>query len=198
MMRINLLPPEVLERRKAEKGIGYVVLAAVGVALILAVAWGFGFMRLQDKEGELATLQQEVQTTQAQANQLAIFEERAVELDARKAVVTQALGDRRNWGRLCDELSLVLPSDVWVQTLQLAEDDGLLMTGYALDNATDTPDAGHIPVAKLLVRLADLEMLQDAWLSGSSKGEFEERPAITFSVTAGVKAPVVAPDGDAQ
>jgi len=189
MMRINLLPPEILERRKAERRIVWVIVGAAAVAVVLAGVWGFAYFRLEAKKTELADLQQLVQSTQAQADQLAVFEQRASELEARKATAERALGTRRNWGKLLDEISLVLPSDVWVQTMIAGESTGLSISGYAVDAPGDSPDAGHKSVAKTLVRLADLKDLYDVWLASSSKTTFAEQPAIQFTVTAAVVTP---------
>ncbi|MRS13151.1 MAG: hypothetical protein EG823_08830 [Actinobacteria bacterium] len=189
MMRINLLPPEILDRRKAEKRIGWVVLAAIGVAVILVGVWAFAFLNLRGQEDELAAIQQQVQTTNAQAAQLAIFEERAAELESRRVTAAQALDGRRSWAKLFNELSLVLPSDVWIQTLSADQATGLQIAGYAVDVANDSPDAGHKAIAKMLVRLADLDQLRNVWLSSSTKSDFEEQPAIQFAVSAEVVDP---------
>ncbi len=189
MMRINLLPPEILERRKAEKRFGWVILAAVLVGVLLVGVYAYAHFRLQSKQDELAEVQQLVASTQAQADQLAIFEQRATELEARRATVDRALAGRRDWGKLYTELSLVLPSDVWIQSLVAGEGSGLSMSGYAIDAPGDTPDAGHKAVAKALVRLTDLDDLYDVWLSSSSKTTFASQPAIQFSVTAAVVTP---------
>ena len=186
MMRINLLPPEILERRKSERRFGWVVVAAVVVALVLAGIWAFAFFRLQSKQDELASIQQEVQSTNAQAAQLAIFEERAAELEARRGTAQQALASRRNWSRLFSELSMVLPSDVWVETLLASEESGLDISGWAVDSPSDSPDVGHKTMAKMLVRLADLDQLSDVWLTSSEKSDFEAQPALQYSVSASV------------
>lgn len=194
MMRINLLPPEILERRKAERRFGWVVVAAIVVALVLAGVWAFAFFRLQSKQDELAFIQQEVQSTNAQAGQLAIFEERAAELETRRGTAQQALSSRRNWARLFSELSMVLPSDVWVETLLANEDSGLDISGWAVDSPSDSPDVGHKTMAKMLVRLADLDQLTDVWLNTSTKSDFEEQPALEYSVTATVSEPTTGSD----
>lgn len=196
MMRINLLPPEILERRKAERRFGWVILAAVVVAVVLAGVWAIAYFRLQGKQDELASIQQQVQSTNAQADQLAIFEERAAELETRRATASQALADRRDWAKLFNEVSLVLPADIWIENMSAAEDAGLSLTGYAIDAPSDVPDQGHKSIAKMLIRLADLDQLSDVWLTSSAKGEFEEQPVLEFTVTADVAAPGV--EGGAQ
>ena len=189
MMRINLLPPEILERRKAEKRFGWVIVAAIAIVVILVAVWGFAQLRLQSKRDELAAIQQQVQSTAALAEQLSVFEQRAAELEARRATANQALAARRDWGKLFNELSLVLPADIWLQTLTANEESGLDMAGYALDSPTDTPDNGHKSMAKMLIRLADLEQLSDVWLTDSTKAEFLEQDVVQFTATAAVSVP---------
>ena len=196
MMRVNLLPPEILERRQAERRIVWVVVAAIAIAVLLAGVWGVANYRLQNKKDELAAIQQEAQAIQAQADQLAIFETRASELEERRATVQAALGGRIDWAKLLDEVSLVLPSDLWVQTMAVDEDAGISLAGYAIDSPDDVPDLGHKAIAKALVRLADLEDLSDVWLASSVKTEFAEQDAIQYTITSKVVPP--ATEGEAE
>lgn len=186
MTNINLLPPEILERRRAEKRMTWVGLAAAATGVVLLAVYAFGYLGLQAKENDLALVQQQVQSAQAQADQLAIFEQRATELKTRRATAEVALASRQDWARLFSEMSLVLPSDVWVGTMAADQTDGLQIAGFAIDSPTDSPDLGHKAIAKTLVRLAELEQLKDVWLTNSTKGEYEKQPAITFTLTAGL------------
>lgn len=189
MMRVNLLPPEILERRRAEKRIGWVAFAAVGIAVVLALVWGFSSYRVQSKSDELAAIQQQVQAANAEAAQLAIFEQRATELQARKATVAAALGGRYDFPRLWEEISLVLPTDAWIQSLNSGEASGISMSGYVVGAPDDSPEAGHKALAKTLVRLADLDELYDVWTSSSNEVEIEQKDALQFSITAKIEAP---------
>ncbi len=189
MTRINLLPPEILERRKAEKRFGWVIVAAIAIVVLLVAVWAFTQLRLQSKQDELAAIQQQVQSTTALAEQLSVFEQRAAELQARRSTADQALVARRDWGKLFNELSLVLPADIWLQVLSANEESGLDIAGYALDSPTDAPDNGHKSMAKMLIRLADLEQLSDVWLTDSTKAEFLEQDVVQFTATAAVSVP---------
>ncbi len=188
MNRINLLPPEILEKRKTEKRLAYVLVAYVAVGVVFVGIWGLAAMRVSSKQAELDEQQQLLASTTKQAKDLEIFELQEGELERRRAVAALALDKRRNWGKLLDEISLVLPSDMWLNVLKAGEKDGLQLDGYAVD-ADDTPDYGHKTIAKLLVRLADLEQLVDVWLTNSVSTEVEDQPALQFTVTAGVREP---------
>lgn len=197
MMRINLLPPEILEKRRAEKRIIYVALVALLVFLILGVVWVFAYSRVGGRQDTLDARLQEVQATQAKADMLAIFEEKEQDLLTRKAIADAALADRMNWAKLFDEMSLVMPTDMWVATMAWDEATGVTLDGYAVDSETDSPDVGHKAIAKMLVRLADLDDLYDVWLVNSVKTLYLDQPAIQFSATARVGTSTAAPSVDA-
>lgn len=197
-MRINLLPPEILEKRRAEKRIIYVALVAMLIFIMLAVVWVLAYMRVDSKQMDLEVRLQEVQATQAKADVLAVFEQKEQDLQARKAVAEQALLNRMNWARLFDELSLVMPTDMWVSSMAWDQDTGIALDGFAIDRATDTPDAGHKSIAKMLVRLADLGDLYDVWLTNSTKTLFLDQPAIQFTATARVRTSTSAPSAESS
>lgn len=197
-MRINLLPPEILEKRKSEKRLVYVALVALLIAVLLAGVWGIALVRVNGKKQVVAARQQELAQTQARAAELKVFEDKSLELDRRKAVADTALMGRRNWAKLFDEVSLVMPTDLWANTLSASENSGLQLDGYAVDTAS-TPDLGHKSIAKLLVRLANLEQLYDVWLTNAAKTTLEESNVIQYTVTAGVSVPTTAsPDAGNQ
>lgn len=194
-MRINLLPPEILEKRKAEKRLVYVALAALLVIVVLAGLYAFAFVQLKAKQSVVTTREQELAQATTRANELQVFEQKATELQRRKSVAEQALAGRINWAKLFDEVSLVMPTDMWATVMNTNEKTGLQIDGYALDSATDSPDLGHKSIAKLLVRLADLDQLNDVWLTNAAKTTLNDSPVIQFSVTAGVSESSVASSG---
>ena len=195
-MRINLLPREILEQRRAEKRAGWVAVGGLAVVVVLAAVWLYADFGLNEKQNELASIEQQTQAIQAQADQLAVFEMRASELEERRQIARSALAGRLDTARLLEEVSLVLPTDLWVETMLLDEVAGLSVTGYAVDSTEDTPYVGHKAIARGLVRLADLDTLSDVWLTNSTKTLFEEQAVIQFSITA--KASSANPEVDFQ
>ncbi len=189
MVRINLLPPEIIQRRGFERNTKLVALGGVVLIALLVAVYAIMGMRLSQKNAVLQDLQQEEANLRAQAEAFKIFEEKESELEERLKVAERALARRVAWGRLANELSLVMPPDIWVAPLSCHEEEGITMLARAVDSPTDVPDVGHKAVARTLVRLADLEQITSVWLNSSVKTEYEEQPVIDFTVTTAVVRP---------
>jgi len=194
MARINLLPREIAEKRKFERRTGVALVAGLIVYAVLLVIWaGLGWA-VSQRNVELQSHLDLAASLSAQAEAFKIFEDKEADLDRRAGIADVALASRADWARIANELSLVLPPDVWLSELRASEQEGLLLRGLAVDLATDVPDAGHKAVARMLVRLGNLELLQNVWLTTSGKAMFTvgdegERPVIEFEVTTGVVRP---------
>ena len=191
MIKINLLPREILEKRWFERWIGVVIaVGLVGLVLVLV----FFSVNLWRISGQNELLQQSEQTAsqlRSQAEAYEIFEAKEEVLAQRKTTADEALASRVDWGRLANEISLILPSDSWLEYLSGDEDTGMQLSGYAIDAPTDVPDVGHKSVAKTLIRLANLEQLDSVWLQSSSKESFEDSSemVIRFDIVTGVVRP---------
>lgn len=172
MLRINLLPPEVLERRRWEKWYQYVffgffVLLVLG---LLVAAWLW--LMTQTKQDELQGLRQQSQKYQQQAAAFSVFEKKQQELAEREAMVAVALAGRVNMGRLADDISLILPEEVWLEQLSVGQETGLELDGYTPLSSSRSSDVGYKSVAKTLVRLDSLKDLEEVWLAAASSTEF--------------------------
>jgi N-acyl-D-aspartate/D-glutamate deacylase len=196
MVRINLLPQEIIEKRRFERDLRYVVLGGIVALVLLFAVYGLLAMQVARANAELQDRQQTEANLRAQAEAFSIFEEKESDLEARLVLSEEALAGRVDWGRLANELSLIMPAEAWVVTLTCDEEQGVTMFARAIDSETDVPDVGHKAVAKTLVRLADLEQLSSVWLSSSIKTEYEEQPAIDFTVTTAVERPGLDEDTD--
>lgn len=196
MVRINLLPREILQKRRFERDVSYVVLAGVAALMVLFAVYGLLAFQVGQRNSELQQRKQTVANLEAQAEAFAIFEEKESDLEARLVLADQALAGRVDWGRIANEISLVIPSDVWVVTLTADEEAGVTMFARAVDSVTDVPDVGHKAVAKTLLRLNDLEQLSSVWLSSSIKTKYEEKPVIDFNITTAVERPDLEQDTD--
>lgn len=183
---MNLLPPEILEKRKAEQRWVYVMFGAVGLVVVLVIAYLVPSVMVMQKDAEVRVKQQEADDLRREADRYKIFEDKQADLQARQTVAQTALAGRVAWSRLLSELSLVLPTDLWFDELTLDEIEGLLAKGRADDVIADAPDLGHKTIAKMLVRFSDLDQVSDVWLTRSEKKP--DKLIIEFEVKADVSA----------
>jgi len=172
MVRVNLLPSEILERRKYERF--YFPIIAIGIRLLLVVLGGAGVLRMYvvSCQETLQGIEQDTANTKRQADALAIFEQQQATLEAREQVVTRALKDRIAMGVLMEELSYILPDKAWVTDLQLHQDDGLTLRGYTPESSKNNLDDSYKALAAVLVRINSLKGLKDVWLSRASSASF--------------------------
>lgn len=188
MIRINLLPPEITEKRKAERLWVYLVFGAVAVGVVLFIFFGVMWLRVNSRSAEVAEMQQESQSLQTQAGAFKVFEDRIADLTARKRTASSALASRVAWPRLVTEVSLVLPTDVWLDSLVLDE-QRVTFEGRAIDSQAGGVSNGYKSVAKLLVRLQELDQLQNVWLNASDKGEMLQTPVMHWVIDSSVVKP---------
>lgn len=191
MVRINLLPPEITEKRRFEKHFAWVLLAGAAVFAIVALTWVFLQWQVSQKNNELQQNLATYQQVQAQAEAFKVFELKETELATLRSTANTALVARIDWARITNEVSLILPPEAWLTSIEADEEDGLRMSGHILDSPNDIPDAGHKAVAKLLFRLADLELVDNVWLTSSVKSEDAETEdtLLDFEVSTGLKKP---------
>lgn len=164
MVRINLLPAEIVERRKYERFYPYVFIAAAILFAIVIVTWlGLQLMVSQRNES-LQQTEETVIKLQEQAAAFAIFQQQDEQLKTRQAAASKALQARVDMGTLMEEISLVLPEQVWLNSLTLDEAAGTKVVGNAPDYENNKMSDGYKLVAATLVRLNSLETLYDVWL----------------------------------
>ena len=170
MRPVNLIPQEDRRGGKAPLRTGplsYAIVAflllAVGVVTLLALTGN----KIADRKAEVASLQSQVDATQARADQLSTYTNFADLQQARQETVASLATSRFDWERALHELALVLPDDVWLisMTASAGTDpssstsssttavDGV--TGPSLD--INGCASGHEAVAKFLAALRDVD-----------------------------------------
>lgn len=204
VLRINLLPPEILDRRKYEKWFPWVFLTGLIVLGVVIVVWLILIFMVNAKQGQLQQTQESVQSLKASADAYAVFEQRELTMKERAKVVDKALASRINIGEVANEVSLVLPSEVWIDNLAIGEGTvGMTMRGYTPSGPDQDPNEGFSSVAATMVRLNELPTVSDIWLQSAAKSQFSAFaltgsavasavPVVQFGVTGKVASPPAA------
>ena len=156
LQRINLLPPE--ERRKAsrERGLMYALLFLIFVVAVLGVLYVFENQRLTTRHQDVASLQSDLDVVNAQIAQLKPFET----LQSQRATMTQwasqIVDSRIVWSSIFEEISLLIPDTVSLNSLAAAAPATMLAGGQLSGAAGSGHDVlGHGPLAEGCGRLHD-------------------------------------------
>jgi len=199
VIRINLIPPEILQNRKDERRWKWMALAGGIVAAVLVMFWAFMALQVTASSAEVDSIVAEATALESQAAQFQVFQKTEADLTVRKNAVAAAKAGEVDWARMLYELGLVLPKDIYLTSFTGADGgvggaSSVNLVGEAVDKLSDSPDNGYKSVAKMLVRLADLDQLDSVWLSSTSVPEVtgDTAPMITWTVSTRISADATA------
>jgi Tfp pilus assembly protein PilN len=120
MRPVNLIPPEQRRGEHAPLRTGplpYVLVGALVLVLAGVTALVLTGNQIADRKDEVVRLKREDSLAQARAQRLAAYAQFRALSEQRVATVTSLADSRFDWERVMRELSLVLPSDVWLVSL---------------------------------------------------------------------------------
>jgi hypothetical protein len=199
MRAVNLLPRDLTgEARKAPPG--PVIAGCVGVVLVsalLAVLFLSASGTVSSKKRDLAAAQQVYASLPTPPEPSAAVKSLPQTKATRVTALATALGQRVAWDRLMREVSQVVPSDVWLVSLDAQSPSyapsstaatgtpgATLPQGFTVSGCTYSQDS----VARFLARLQLVPDLQQMTLgksetSGSGSGDANTCPQSMFSFT---------------
>ena len=201
MKRIDLLPPEQRVKASRERGLlwAILILVAIVVALGLVYIWQNG--QVNDKQAQLDQLTAQTAVVQQQALALAPY---AAIQTTRTSMSQTARGiydSRVPWSTILQEISLVIPENVRLQsltgTVPAAMLPGSATPPVAGAVASLTPDITftgttytHQDVAEFMTRLGLIPQLSNVQLASSTGAAAVDASGatgtttVTFTVTA--------------
>ena len=198
MRAVNLLPRD---EGRARRQPGAVLLTAIlGSVLLTAVLCGWFMMAssgVSDKQAALDGAKAELMAIPPPEPPDTSQSTLVAEKDARLTVLGTALGSRIAWDRVLREVSLVLPEDVWLETMSTNGPDPA--AAAAPPPAGQTPAApigafsitgytySHDGVARLLARLSVLPQLDRPALGSSVVDTTKARDVVKFTINAALK-----------
>lgn len=182
MTKINLLPSEILEKRKTERRLVYYIGAFLILILFLVGIYSFGAIQVGNDEEKLAELKTENQKLNQTIAEYKVYEQRKGELQKLEGIVSTALSGEIAWHKILTEISMVIPPDVW-----LSDFDGSAESIDCKGYAVDFDNLGHKPVAEWINKISEIKILTSIWLTFSQKTTFRDKPAIEFELTTQLK-----------
>jgi Tfp pilus assembly protein PilN len=199
MKRMNLLPPEARAKASRERGLLYAILVLVAVVVVLGLVYVQQNGQVNDKQGQLDQLNAEVRTVQAQAAALKPYADIQAARTAMTTTAQSIYAARVPWSTVLEEVSLVIPENVRLQSLACTVPAAMLpgaapaAAGAAVAASTDVTFTGttytHKDVAEFMTRLGLIPQLSNIQLTTSTGSTTTTAaPAtVTFTVTASLR-----------
>ena len=201
MRAVNLLPKEI-QRASGQKPVGPILIGAVAMLLCCAVLYksrADNESKIQQREADIAAI---VQVPAKTPPNVTDGQRQAAAQEApRITAIDSALKTRVPWDNVLRQISLVVPDDVTLQTLQLnapiAADAATVSSatkkaGVTLIGSSYSQDG----VARLLARLEVVPALSNVQLTQSSAsststtaGSSSAPSIVSFTITADIVAP---------
>jgi Tfp pilus assembly protein PilN len=195
MRPVNLIPAE--ERRDGNAQLrggplAYILVIALAALLIGVTVLVITNNEISSSEAEVTRLQKENKAAQAKANRLAAYTQFGGIHDQRVATITDLATSRFDWERVVRELSLILPSNVWLTNLTGTANPSVSVNGAAgigLRSSIPGPAlellgcaTGQDAVAGFISDLKDIDGvtrvgIQSSQLGSSESGETESSSA---------------------
>lgn len=185
MPRVNLMPPEIAEaerfRRLQLAMGGAVVLSAVVVGALYQHAKS-GISAAQD---QLTTAQNQHTDLQGQISKLASVSQTFATVQAKQALLGQAMGQEIRWSYVLNDLSYRVPNDFWLTAVQATE---TAADPTATAPVTQTPGAlGTVAFSGVALKHDDVA----AWLDALAKEKGFSNPTFGSSTEGEIGARIV-------
>jgi len=199
MTQVNLLPSEVRERQKTRR-VTTAIGAGAGAAVVLL---GFVFVvqssRLTSTQHQLTLQQSTNQRLQSQIVGLQRYQDLKQQVSDRQAVVTEITTGEIQWSGVLRDLSMVIPGDVWMNTVTGSASSAAGSTTTISNAAPGSNLSGqlqftgstldHPSVALWLTRLEKAHGWVNSWVTTSTKQDgmvsFTGSVDFTSEVTSG-------------
>lgn len=203
MRAVNLLPRQQVEQTR-ERPNALVLLAAIGggAVLLALVAGTLVANRSVDREKQaLASARAVLAVTpdhQLSAQTQSFRQQVLTQREQRSLALASALGKRVSWDRVLRRFALVLPDDVWLNSLtaNVPLDPESTLTATTTSStlpaaATELTIVGYTysqaSVARLLERLSVVPDFTDVQLTSSASATVSNQKVINFTIVANIR-----------
>jgi Tfp pilus assembly protein PilN len=176
---VNLIPPEDRRGDRAPLRSGplaYAVVGTLAVVLVAVLALVLTQNGVNEKEAELAQLEADLAAATARAETLRPYAEFAALEQAREGTITSLARSRFDWERVLRELSLVIPANVTLLTLEGSAGGVDGSAAVETEGPTLTASgcaANHRAVADFVAALEDIDGVTRVGLTQTAKATDE-------------------------
>jgi Tfp pilus assembly protein PilN len=201
MTRINLLPPEERSRAAREQGLLLTIVGLIVLVVALGAVYFMSVRQVSAKQDQVNTVAAQIDVANVRLAALRPYETLQVQRQAMTLTAAQILNARVSMSNLLEEISLLLPSGVSLQSLSVnvppymeagASDTSsaasttlstdLTMAGTA---TAGTLYAAHDQVAALLTQLGLMPQIMNIKLASSTAAT--AGASVSFTISASLR-----------
>ena len=196
MTEVNLLPPEFRQRHKSRTLTRQIVMGVVAAVMLLAVLFVYESSRLSQAQDDLAAQNAANAALQSEISSLQRFADLQTELSTKQQLVTALETDQVEWSGVLHDLSMVMPSDVYLTNftgqITLGPGGWETATGATglIGNMQFQGVSLNFPnVALWLDRMVNVDGWANAWVSSAASAIAQSSPGAGGSTggTSGVQ-----------
>ncbi len=189
--RVNLLPPEIAEKRaffKLQVVMGAVV---VGSVVLVGLLYAQAASSVSSAQAGLSDANNKGVSLQGQVAKYSDVTAQFDRAAAAQAQLTTAMGDEVRFSQLLNDLSLTVPNNVWLKNLTLTTGGTATAAGTpgttGIGSLSATAVAfSHDDVAVWLEAIAGLKTYVNPYFTNSTEGLLGKRKIVNFTSTATV------------
>ncbi len=207
MKRFNLLPPEQRVKASRDRGMLYAILGLVVLVLALGAVYLQQNGVVNDRQAELDRLNAENQIVQAQLAELQPYADIHNLRTAMTETAVNIYDARVPWSNIVEEVSLVIPENVRLQTMNCIVPPEMLPGPAQPETTADsTPTVDvtftgdtytHKDVAEFMTRLGLIPQLTNIQLATSTESTGPAAAisgsTVTFTVNASLRSYIKSP-----
>jgi len=187
MSQINLLPPEIAQRRRVREITLLIGAAGLVLVALLVIVFIVQTARLAGERGKLASVKRQNAALQVRVNQLQSFAQDQATLQNKKRLLATLTQNEVRWSVLLSDISIKIPSDVWLTSLTGSVQVASTAPGQAPQTVGTIAFSGqtftHLDVAKWLSRLAEVREFSFPYLTLSAKAGAGSSSLVSFNST---------------
>ena len=191
--RVNLLPPEIREAARFRRFQLAMVGAGVAAVAIVGGLYYNAHSSVSSAKSDLAAAQTTHSQLQTQLSGLQSVADVYAQVDAKKAMLAQAMGPEIRWSFYLTDLSLKVPDHVWLNSVTASEAVPGSTAAAPTASTTALTPAGigtinfggvafsHDDVATWLDALAKERGYTNAYFTNSTKAKIGPRDVVNFT-----------------
>jgi Tfp pilus assembly protein PilN len=191
MTRIDLIPPEVVEKHKSRRIITIIVIAFAALFGISLVVYLITLSQTVMAGNRVDIIKRENTKVQTYTQKLKPYQDRKQSLDERQAIIETMIADQVQWSSILNDISMVVPNKIWLKSIKMDTSEILkAKDSTAATAATTAPKPpvtivgyafSHSDIARWLVHLNEINQFRGVWLDYAT----EQTISATNTSTAG-------------